>query len=351
MKIGWRGALGILLSAGFLFLAFKGIDFDEVVTQVRAADIGLLALATIVATCIFPLRAWRWRPILDPIAPKLPFALLFSAVAIGMMLNNVLPARAGEPARAYALSRSTPAISFPAAFASLAVDRLFDMVVMFGLMFLAMLDPAFPSGAEILSRPVASYAVVGIAMIVGLTAAMYAVVFFSSHVLSLYELVTRRLAPKLRERGRAAVTSIIDGLSVLRSPSRFMAVLAWTIAHWLCNALAFWIGFRAFGIDVPFSAALFLQGLVAIGVAAPQMPGYFGVFEWFSQLGLALYGVPSDIAVAWAIVYHALTYVPITLIGAWYFLRAGLSIGTIGAAAQSTVDAGSAKSTAATPRA
>jgi uncharacterized protein (TIRG00374 family) len=165
---------------------------------------------------------------------------------------------------------------------------------------------------------------------VGLTAAMYAVVFFPSRVLSFYEILARRIAPKLEERGRAAVTAIISGLSVLRRPSRFIAVFGWTLAHWLCNALAFWFGFLAFGIDVPFSAALFLQGLVAIGVAAPQMPGFFGVFEFFGQMGLVLYGVRSDTAVAWAITYHALSYIPITLIGAWYFMRAGFSIGDIG---------------------
>ena len=137
MKFGWRGALGVLLSAGFLILAFRGIRFGEVITLVRHANVGLLMLAVVVATCTFPLRARRWRPILDPVAPNLPFGKLFSATAIGMMLNNVLPARAGEPARAYALSRSTPSVSFPAAFASLAVDRLLDMIVMFGLMFLA----------------------------------------------------------------------------------------------------------------------------------------------------------------------------------------------------------------------
>jgi len=346
MKFGWRSALGVLLSAGFLYLAFRGIRFGEVATQVRHANLALLALCTVVATCTFPLRARRWRPILDPVAPNLPFAPLFSATVIGMMINNVLPARAGEPARAYALSRSTPAVPFPAAFASLAVDRLFDTIVLFGLMFLAMLDPVFPRGAQVMNRSIASYAAFGITAIVGLTVAMYAVVFFPDHVLSLYELLARRLPAKLHQKGRDAVSSIIHGLSVLRSPSRFVAVLGWTIAHWLCNALAFWLGFKAFGITAPFSAALFLQGLIAVGVAAPQMPGFFGIFELFGQLGLGLYGVSSDTAVAWAIAYHALTYIPITVIGAFYFLRAGLSIGDIGgAAARSDAAAESADAT------
>src|SRR4051812_29310194 len=275
MKFGWRSALGITLSAALLYLAFKDISFAEVLRQVRKADVGLLALASLAGTLIFPMRAMRWRPILDPVAPNLPFGTLWRPTAIGMMINNVVPARAGELARAFALSRSTPAVPFPAAFASLAVDRLFDAVVVLLLMFGAMLDPAFPRGATLMDRPVASYA--GFFLIVTLAgiAVLYLVVLFPARVLRIYELIAHRLAPRLEARGRDALVSLANGLSVLRTPRRFAAVFAWTLAHWLVNAFAFWLAFKAVGIDAPFSTALFLQGLIAIGVAIPQAPGFF----------------------------------------------------------------------------
>jgi len=50
MKFGWRGALGVLLSAGFLILAFRGIRFGEVITLVRHANAGLLLLSVVAAT-------------------------------------------------------------------------------------------------------------------------------------------------------------------------------------------------------------------------------------------------------------------------------------------------------------
>ena len=332
MKLGWRGVLGILLSAGFLYFAFRGIALAEVADHIRRANLGLLLLSAVAATCIFPLRAMRWRPILDPIAPNLPFARLWSATAIGMMINNVVPARAGEFARAFALSRSTPQVPFPAAFASLAVDRLFDAVVVLVLMFGAMLDPAFPRGATFMERPVSSYATFFLLVTLAGIAVLYAVVLFPAAVLRLYELLARRLVPRFEARGREALVSLANGLSVLRTPRRFVAVFAWTVLHWVVNALAFWIAFRAVGIDAPFSAALFLQGIIAIGVAIPQAPGFFGVFETFGKYGLGIYGVAPDAAVTWAIGFHFLSYVPITLIGAWYFVRAGLSMRDLGGA-------------------
>ncbi|MEO8624536.1 MAG: lysylphosphatidylglycerol synthase transmembrane domain-containing protein [bacterium] len=329
MKLGWRSALGIVLSAVLLYVAFKDIEFAKVMANVRKANLGLLALSAITATLIFPTRARRWRPILDPVAPNLPFGPLWRATAIGMMINNVAPARAGEPARAFALSRFAPVVSFPAAFASLAVDRLFDMVVLLLLMFGAMLDPAFPTGAHVFGFTMSSIAAKGLVLVVVALAGMYAMVLFPSRVLSLYELTARRIAPKLEEKGRVALVALMHGLSVLRSPRHFAAVFAWTVAHWLLNGLAFWIGFKAVGIEAPYSAALFLQGVIAIGVAVPQAPGFFGVFELFGKEGLSLYGVSPDSAVTWAIGFHFLSFVPITVIGAWYFIRAGLSLGEI----------------------
>ena len=336
MKIGWRGVFGILLSAGFLYFAFRGIEFDEVMSHMRTTNMWLMVLAAVLATGTFPLRAIRWRPILDPVVPGIPYGKLWRATAIGMMINNVVPARVGEIARAFALSRSTPALPFTSSFASLVVDRLLDAVLLFGLMFAAMLAPAFPQGAQISGRSVSSYAVLGVGFTVVALVAMYAFILFPARVLALWDAVSRRTSPRIAAKGREALVSLSKGLSVLREPRRFAVVLWWTLAHWLLNAFAFWVGFRAAGMDLPFSAALFLQGIIAIGVAVPQAPGFFGVFEHFARIGLVgIYGVPADAAVSWAIGYHLLSYVPITVIGAWYFLRAGLSMGEISGAQRS----------------
>jgi conserved hypothetical protein len=342
MKFGWRSALGIVLSAVLFYAAFKDIDFARVMANMREANLFLLVLSATCGTLTIPTRARRWRPILDPIAPNIPLDPLWRATAIGVMLNNVAPARAGEPARAFALSRFVPQVSFPAAFASLAVDRLFDMVVLLLLMFGAMLDPAFPAGAVIWGFSMSSLAAKGLLLVIVALCGMYAMVLFPARVLSLYEALAQRIAPRLEERGRNALVALMHGLSVLRSPTRFASVFAWTMLHWLLNALAFWIGFKAFGINAPYSAALFLQGVIAIGVAAPQAPGFFGVFELCGKEGLRLYGVSGDAAVTWAFGYHFISFLPITIIGGWYFLRAGLSLAQVGDAEKDVTPGGGA---------
>jgi uncharacterized membrane protein YbhN (UPF0104 family) len=116
---------------------------------------------------------------------------------------------------------------------------------------------------------------------------------------------------------------------VLRDPRRFVSVVLWTVAHWVLNAIAFWFGFKALGIDVPITGAFFVQGLIVIGVAAPSAPGYFGPFEFAANIALAQYGIESSLAAAWALGYHILTFIPITVIGLWYAVRLGISFGDL----------------------
>jgi uncharacterized protein (TIRG00374 family) len=329
MKFGWRGIVGIAISAALLLYLYLTIPWAQVGAHIRDANYGLLVVTSVVATLIFPLRARRWRTILDPVIPRLPFGPLWRSTAIGMMINNVLPARAGEPARAFALSREVPAVPFSTSFASLAVDRVFDALVILLLMALAMLDPAFPRGATIGGAPVANYAVPFAGILLLGFAALYGLVFFPGALIRAFEMVARRVAPRIEERGRDALRGFADGLSVLKSPTHFLAVFAWTAAHWLTNALAFWIGFRAVHVAAPFSAALFTQGLIAIGVSLPSSPGFFGVFEALAKVALALYAVDAGAAVSWAITFHIVSFIPITVIGAVYFVRLGLSFGEL----------------------
>jgi uncharacterized protein (TIRG00374 family) len=242
-----------------------------------------------------------------------------------MMVNNVVPARAGEIARAYALTRETP-VPFATSLASLAVDRLFDAIVLLALAVIALVDPALAGTDTLAGRPLSSFATGAGAFVFILLAGLYALVFFPNQLLRLFELFARRVSPNIEERGRRMLKTFIEGLSVLRQPGRFAAVLAWTIAHWLVNAIGFWLAFKAVGIGAPFSAALFLQAFIALGTAVPALPGFFGVFEYMSVQGLGVYGVSQQLAATWAIGYHLFSFIPITLIGAYYFTRLGVHL-------------------------
>jgi uncharacterized protein (TIRG00374 family) len=325
LRPGWRAALGAVLSAALIYWTLHGVSPTEVAHRLAHADPLLFGAATFCATAIFALRARRWQTILEPVAGELPLGALWRATAIGMMVNNVVPARAGEIARAYALTKEAP-VPFATSLASLAVDRLFDAVVLLLLAASALLDPALSASDTLAGRPLSSFATGAATLVLVLIAGLYALVFFPDKLLRLFELFARRVSPSVEDRGRRVLQTFVEGLSVLRQPGRFLAVFAWTLAHWLLNAVGFWLSFKAVGITAPFSAALFLQAFISLGTAVPALPGFFGIFEYMSVQGLAVYGVGQEQAATWAIGYHLFSFIPITVIGAWYFTRLGVRL-------------------------
>src|SRR5262249_47238513 len=157
---------------------------------------------------------------------------------------------------------------------------------------------------------------VGVTVVaVGMLSALAIFAFFPDQALAIYDAIVGRVAPGLAARARGVVESFAKGLGSLRSPRLFLLIFFWTVVHWLLNAFPFYLGFRAVGIAAPFSAALFLQSIIAIVVAAPSSPGFFGLFEFSGRAGLAVYDVPQTDAVSWALGFHILSFIPITVIG------------------------------------
>lgn len=334
MRFGWKGALGIVLSVICLYYAFHNFQFAQALEAAERANWVLLLLSVVAATTMFPLRARRWRTILDPIESNVPFGPLWRAVAIGVMMTNILPARAGELARPYALSREVPRIPFSASLASVAVDRVFDAIVVMLLLGLSTLEPGFPHTIQLGDRTLEIAQLVrGFVLLpIVLMVALYALVFFPDQLIRLFELFARRVSKTLERTGSEMLRRFAEGLSVLRNPAHFFAVFGWTLLHWLVQPLAFWLGFKAFGIDVPLLVTLFVQGVIVIVVALPSTPGFIGLFEAGAVASLAAYGVDRTLAGTWAMVFHLLSYIPITLFGAYYFARAGITMDEIGTA-------------------
>jgi uncharacterized protein (TIRG00374 family) len=349
VRLDWRAALGFGVSGVLLWLALRNVELADVGHALRSANVPLFLLSAAVSTCIFPLRAIRWRSILAPVAGPVPFGPLWRSTAIGMMINNVVPARAGEVARAFALTREVPRVPFTTSLTSLAVDRIFDAIVLLALMFGAMLSPGFPAGARLVGMTVPQFASVGLAGVGGLLAVCWLAVLMPARVIAIVRLLAQRVLPRIETRLVAITEQALGGLAVLRDGTRFVVVLWWALAHWLVHALALWIGFAAVGIELPLSSALFLQGVLGFAVALPSSPGFVGVFELAAVTGLGVYGVPESLALTWAVGYHALSFIPITLLGLLYLLRLGITLRDIRGAADRSSDVRDAREAFATP--
>lgn len=321
-------AIGILLSIVLLVYALRDVSAAELLEHLGDANPWWLLLATGLATFSFVLRAIRWRVLLLPAAGPLPFSSRFATVCIGFMANNVLPARLGEFARAYSLSRIEP-VGVSATVASLVVERLLDALVL-----MSFIVPAYLLGVADVAGPGPLHQVFAALMVVvsvGLVTAG-ALVRIPGPILRFVERWSHRLAPEgMADRLTSLVAAFITGLGALRHGHVFIRALFWSVLVWGVNALSFWVGFKSFGIVAPgLPGAMLLQTVIGFAVAIPSTPGFFGPFEAATRATLELYDIAPARIISFAAGYHIMTFIPVTLLGIWYMRRLGISRSEIG---------------------
>jgi hypothetical protein len=313
--------LGVAISAALVWYAFRKTPFSEVWGIIAAVRVAPVILAVVLATVPFALRVPRWKLLLRhddgrPIA-TLP---MWRAVAMGFAANNVLPLRAGEILRVAAISRLAP-VSFAAALSSVAVERVIDGLVAVSLLGLGLVS----SHLETSSGMGAKAETIGIACLVVIVAAIAAAWRREDAIRLMTRLLpSGRFATRLTE----FADHVLRGLSALRDPRRAVPVILWSVAIWMVNGAAFYVMFKAFGFDVPFAGALVVQGAAMIGIAVPSTPGFVGVLETAIYGALLLYGVDQAHGLAYGILYHVTTFVPITLLGAFAAINTGTKFRT-----------------------
>lgn len=315
-------AVGVVITAALVWWAFHKVPFGDAWSTIRTVNVATLVAAVVVATIPFALRVPRWRLLLrqDDGSPVATGAL-WHAIAIGFAANNVLPLRAGEILRVGAVSR-LGRVPFAAALSSVAVERVIDALTVAGLMGVGLVAGTLPTGATVAGSP-------AIAVVAQRTGILCLALLLAAIAAAWQRELALRLFERLLPRGPISVALVqfadrlLSGISALRDPRRAVPIVAWSLVIWLINGTAFYIAFLAFHFTVPFTGALILQGALMIGIAIPSTPGYAFVFEGAIVAALALFGIATGPAFAFAATYHLTTFVPITTLGAISAVRTG----------------------------
>ena len=118
-----------------------------------------------------------------------------------------------------------------------------------------------------------------------------------------------------------------EGLAVMRRPSRLAVIMLWSIPLWLSLALQIWLTSRAFDLTFSFPATFLVMMFLVVGVSAPT-PGGVGAFHAAYKYAVThFFGASPDAATAAAIVLHAVSFVPVTLMGLVFMGQDGLTLG------------------------
>ena len=313
----------VLIFAGLL-VALRDVDVGSVLGTIGRADPWLLAAAVGLYTLSWPLRGKRYGDVLSATGHPLGTRFLTLTVFISQTANLVLPARAGDAVRAYVLNdrREVP---YPAGFASLAIERVFDLAAIAALggigtlwLTVAGVGPlelvAEADGAR--TALVAAGGVTATTLAVGVSTLVVVRSRFRPGAIA--AAVVDRV-PRLRKPVAALASFARDIAVVARTPRAMAAIGTGSLLIWLLD-----VG-TAILVLAALDSGLALGPLLAVGTLAvsvgnlakvlPLSQGGIGLYEAaFTALVVALTPIGASTALAAAVVDHALKNA-VTLVG------------------------------------
>jgi uncharacterized protein (TIRG00374 family) len=316
-KRSLRIVVSLLLTAILLAVFLWNVDLTEVVEAIESGHLLFIGIAAGLALLSYWFRAVRWQLILRP-AGKVRHSSAVLTTTVGYAAMTLLPARAGDLVRPILLARRDR-LPVSATLASILTERIFDLwtVVLYFLIFvlwppeMAELDESAKANLDLLRM--SGYAVGG-----GLLIGTFVLLGLFRFQERFVDLATRPVAwfkKSWRQPFANFLNHFLDGLRVLQRPRDLAMTLGaslflWYIIYWQVKA-----SLVAFDLDLPLRASYLLVTMTVIGLAIPT-PGGVGGFHKAAQVGLtAFFGVELNRATAMAIVYHAICFLPITVIG------------------------------------
>ncbi|HEY9075403.1 MAG TPA: lysylphosphatidylglycerol synthase transmembrane domain-containing protein [Anaerolineaceae bacterium] len=323
----WQFWVGLLISAFFLYITLKGMELGKIWSTVIAADYLWLIPGVLVYFMGVWVRSWRWHYMLRPLK-KIPTARMFPIVAIGYMGNNIYPARAGEVLRA-AVLKEREGVSISATLATVIVERIFDGVVMLAFVFLNLPELARLTGnaGVIGTLNIRTVTIWGAVAFLGALGVFLLAAMFPKITEQIANGFINRFVPlKIREKTRELTLRFLTGLESLRSPQEALMIFVTTVIIWLFETGKYWFVMQAFEpqlhfTQVTFFALMLMNGIVNLTTTLPSAPGYVGTFDAPGIALLQAYGVPGEVAAGYTLVLHGALWFPITLLGAYYYIR------------------------------
>jgi hypothetical protein len=284
---------GLAVSAALLWLAFRKADLRAIAAVLAGVKTAPLALVALTVAGELGIRGLKWSLLLAP-AKKVRAWDAARLETAALALNNLLPLRLGELARA-AYGAELFKARLSTVLATILAEKALDMAALFAL---AGAGAAAAPGGLAVSLP-------GWRVALPLAAVMAAL------------LIAARALYSRSARVKNSLDGLALGLKALRSPGAAAAVFGLALLQWFFNALNYYWLALAFGLgpaaSLPRAALLSFTGAAAS--SAPGMPGYFGGFELAVSAVLGAWGVPRETALAYAAASHLLPYLVTTAAG------------------------------------
>jgi uncharacterized protein (TIRG00374 family) len=312
----WKAVPGYAIALACLLYVFHGVQIQGLVESLKNIHWWWIVGAVILDTASYVCQGTRWSLLLHPIG-RISAIEATEAVYAGLYVNEVLPMRLGEILRIYLVSRKTHA-RFSTVVPSVLVERFFDSVWL-----------ALAFGITVLAVPLPKY-LVDSEEILGFTA-------LGATALFIY-LVFRRKKPGPESRDDTKrhwnplqwisgfLEKMAGGIRDIGRSRFFYSSFGVSLLLLLGQIFSYWFVMHAYGLELSFwrGAAVFL--IVHIGTLIPSAPSNVGTYQFFTVVGLTIFGISKTMATSFSVVVFLVLTIPLWIIGLLVFMRLGLSL-------------------------
>jgi len=319
--------IGVIIVVLSLFYAFKGVSLDELIDALIKAEYIYLIPAILIMIGSYILRAMRWR-ILVGTVKDVSTVRLFSPLMIGFMAN-MLPARAGEFIRAYLLSKKE-SISFSSSFATIFIERLFDLLLVLLLLVGVLLFMPGTFSSPELASSVKIFGFTSLGLFVFIFAFSAFLQYKYDLTMKIVSLFIRPLPKKIKDKIIRMIQSFREGLQIIRNTKGFIATVLLSFLIWMSFIMLYYPLYFAFGIegDLPIvSSLVVLCVTVAIFITVAPTPGFLGSYQLGCVAALhGIFGIQKAVAVSYSMVAWLVGMGCTIIIGTFFALKENVSL-------------------------
>ncbi|WP_181691487.1 flippase-like domain-containing protein [Natronomonas sp. LN261] len=335
------GTVLIVLAVALMTLY---LDPSDVLAAIGEADPVLVAAAGVIYVVSWPLRGLRYRDILVELGYRERVGFLMGAIFVSQTGNLVVPARGGDAIRAY-IVKARRGIPYPSGVASLAIERVFDLLTIAVLAGATLLGLTL-SGVDVMALRTAEAGGgigqsgrTGVLVAGGVgSAALFATVVIVATARSDRNLV-RAALPRLSDDAYVEyVVGVLerfvgDVQTVAEDRRAFAVVGLSSLLIWGIDILTAIVVFAAFGVALPVwllvAVGFFAVAVGNLAKVLPLSPGGIGLYEGaFTLIVVALTPIAWPTALAAAVVDHALKNAITVVGGVGSMLRFNVSLTT-----------------------
>jgi uncharacterized protein (TIRG00374 family) len=319
--------LGLAISAVAVYLSVEKVDFKVLWTSFQSANYFFLVPAGILQFLVFFLKASGWRYLLMPAKKEVRLGSTFSVLVIGLMVNNLFPAKMGELARAYLIGEKER-LPKTLCFSTILVEHLLDVLVL--MIFLLLLMP-------LVSLPPwlrTSGTLVGF-LALGLILVLFFVVRREEKFLGWISRLLSRLPHRFRDKIQKILQNVLQGMRVVTG-RYILYALGCLLGMWTTVFVVAYLVMAAFGLFLPFTAPIMVIIFVAFGKIIPSSPGGIGTLHYLILVVLMSFGVSKEVALGCAILMHGFGYLVEVATGLVFLFFSRISLSGVTRRAEET---------------